>query len=586
MTGGRRPRGEATGAAIRAAPRMAPASFWSFWLPAAALILVSGAGIAQLALYFHLVPWDYLRDDSLYELRDWVRGEPFPERLRHNASPSPIQSLLLALDVYLGPYPYWSRGFAVAGVAAGLATFGTVLARLVSREHALLVLAVFVGFWFSASNEQQKFTYVWRTVEAACHLLCLGIGAAVIGRWSRREALSGATLVLLGLLFLFSHVHKAFGYFLGLTLLGAAVLPARRERLVYLGVGLGYLFHGALLMPFLGGLDSGSTRVALPSPSEALDYGLAFAALVTAPIRDALAHLAPDPAVLAASTAAGLAVVWAAGTGAWRSLSKRDWTCVLAVFVTGVNLGLAGMTVLGRFPAYGGDVARASRYWSDALLVLLGALVLLAARAPRRVFWPVAALCLALGASETLRGFGRIPGLARSIAIGESMQFAHVLHPGAGWTVPQFSARHARAFRAVRPVVVAHGVGALGMEAFEERDELPAPGPARLATCEGRLAFWRAPEVGALAVRFAFDPGRHLGVRFGAVWDAGELVGFGRALEAEGEGFLAVFAPSDVAPGSLVLYGAAASGDPLPLCERPLLGEPTEAEPGREPPAP
>lgn len=531
----------------------------------APLAFVTAAAGLQLAQYFHLVPWDYLRNDSLFELQAWLTGESLWGRLHHNDAASHIQSLLLALDVYVGPYALWSRSFAVVASATGFTMLGVGLVRTIGWERGVVLLAVLVGFWLAPANDQQKFSYLWRTVEIGCHLLCLGAASLVVASWSRGRSTSRGVALLLAVLFVFSHAHKAFGYLLVIVLLGALLLPTRREKGIYAGLGIGYLIYGFALEGSLALLiPSGSGE----STSLALVWGYArgTAALVSAPIGDALSGLLSEGPVRVAR-ATGVALVGGvAGAAAWRVWTLREGGAVLSLVVLVVNLGLVAATVLGRYGTFGMEIASVPRYWSDALLACFGAVVFLGARASAPVFWASAAPLLGLALLQAVLGFSNIPGLARSVQLTESLLFAHVIHPDRGWTLGSFDARHVRAFDDVKAVAVTEGVGVLGLPAFRRRDELEPPAFDGLPACPGRLDVVRSPRVGSVGLTFVSGAGEERAWEFAVLWKDGRLMGFGHELELEGRRIVTVIAPSEAREGRLLLYGTGPGGTPEPRC--------------------
>ena len=459
-----------------------------FFSAALALMFVSGVIIIAIRIteFYSAGGAGYIAADSLFELRDWVNGAPFAERLRHNLSPSHIQSLLLGLDVYAGPYPAWTVMFSYLSVCFAAAIFWRFIGRFSSALRASAIVIVFVGFWFSDPNAAQHLSYSWRLAEVASHLLAIALGALVIMRWNRGTWLDPATLGLLVLVFAFTHVHKGFGFFLVLPVIAALIAPDRRVMAAYAAIAAGYVVYGFAIEGVFWRMAAAAGGGGASGLSQLHEIIAATALLVTAPVRDAMPGFAGE-AGSAAARALALAAIVLAGFGAAQALlvGRRDPGSAFTVYLMAATGGVAFLSILGRFEAYGYDVASIPRFWSDGLLIGFAALVYGAFRLSDRIFWPVCGVLFLLAVKLQITSLD--PTFHRAL-YGHNAQAAQwaIAFSGRGEAVGAFNVRAVRAIETTAPVLAEQGVlGFGGLEAVSQQAPWSYEG---LPECAGALS--------------------------------------------------------------------------------------------------
>lgn len=513
-----------------------------------ALIVISAS--ARVVAYIGAGGAGQIAQDALIVVSGWVEGEPFAERVRHNVAPSHIQSALIALDIYLGPSPMWTAGFSYLGLTIAFAALFWSLRVFASTQRALAALLVLAMFWLSDANSPQYYGYYWRLAEVSGQMLCVAAGAILAVRWGRGRPLDAVALALIAAAFVFSHVHKGFGFLLGLLLVGLIAAGGRRERVAYGGLLVIYLIYAWFIEGGLARLFDQAGRGGAGGLDQFHEMVAALALLVTAPVRDSFAW-APEPVSAFARALALAGVVWAGLDALKRFLLTREAASGFVVFLMGGAGGLAFLSVVGRFPVMGYEVAAVPRFWSDGLLVLFAALFHATARAPALGFWPfftVAALAgTHLQAASTTPTFFRAKYMHEAQAAQYAIATANAPAQGIGPLAP----RHASALLTIIPLLEREAAAGFGAPGWLASDAVP---PDSLPPCPGRLRVTEDLRSAFELVQLQYQAD---GPRpaFARVWPETEAKpAYGPAMTFGDRRLVSVYRPSEADGGLLVVY--------------------------------
>lgn len=424
-----------------------------FWPVGGVLFAVSlGAAVYLLGYFLLKSGQPVITGDSIHELADWTRGEPFPARLYHNNVASWTQSLGLYLDVYVGPYAVWSRAMGYLFLVAFCCFLSVATRSNTTRSVMAAFIGVFVLFWFQSFNGAQAYWYLWRQVEVGAQLLTAGLFVFLILRLKTLSPL--ASTALLTLAFVASSVH--IGYVMFFTgLVALIVLETRlKARLVFGGLLLLYtvymfVFDGTfanLLSRFLAGNDDTS--------SNTLELVQAMLGLASQFVEITLGPFLPDTIILVVRV---LFLIVLGGLMVWTAvravLSKRP-TPAIFLYVAGSSLLAIVLATVGRFPDYGLGVMAVPRYFSYSLLLFMACVWLgVVSLRPRWSYALLLPVC-ALGLVHVSGSHKTLTFAANGTVFARSADFTLFLTEDFGTPIMGVDARRQKALEQINPVLI------------------------------------------------------------------------------------------------------------------------------------
>ena len=300
----------------------------------------------------------------------YLKGSGFYELTHHNYAQSLIQFAMLWADIYIGPYPFWTRSFAYL---SWFVFFLTLRSSGVQPQSNVLVSATLL-IWFSYKNSASLYTYPWVHVEVGCQLLSL---SAAIG--AVKTINSGRTILIIfltSLCFLFSHVHKGFYFPLVLGWLAVFISQPKAQRYAFFFLSVFYLIYIVWADGFLMGFykEAGTN----PFPVDWWSRAVATSALSTAVIGSVAQQFGTGLQLYFFRGAVFLGGLYIIVACLWRVVWLRDSRAALPLIFLLPALGMTFTTVIGRLSLMGLEQLQyGERYWYYSVLFSLGILLFL-----------------------------------------------------------------------------------------------------------------------------------------------------------------------------------------------------------------
>lgn len=376
--------------------------------------------------------------DSLYELRDWLDGDTWFGRLHHNASPSPVQAALTALDVWVVPYPLATEVFTVLSTFLAAAAILWACSTAFGRDVGLALTAVFLLWNGCILNKDTLFYYTWRQSELGLHMLSLG-GLLIAMRTLDTRG-RGVNVAVFLILIALSLTHKAFVYPFAFLIMAA--VSRRLGWTVWLALAAVYAVTLADLAYTmrLHALTAPNAGNQLPfdveplsGPARIVEMARAYIALVTAPLSRTVLGMSMTPTLRAVRLVIFAAIWLGAALLLWRLRGSRDLRLWLALCLVGMGLTLMLLATVQRIDVYGVALHTHSRYWFDVFLVVFGLLMFAATWANRWAAWTVTGLVLAYLAVLQPLVWTRIEGYSRY----HQQRNTLIYMPVFGWPRPE-----------------------------------------------------------------------------------------------------------------------------------------------------
>jgi hypothetical protein len=492
----------------------------------------------------------------------WLRGDSFRNLTHHNFAQAPVQVVLMLADIYLGPFPWWSRVF---GYAAWILFFVT-LRYVAPAPRGDLVATIGVLLWFCFMNRASLFAYSWVQVEVGCQLLSLA-GILLAGMvWARGEFPRKAILlVLLGVwVFVFSHSHKGFYFPLLFGLLGVFLADSRRASIgfaAFLGAYLCYILwiDGFVWMFATDAKDGRAKNYG--------DMAIAMALLGTGAIGAALREIASNVHLTLVRC-----VLFLVGIGMGIDALRRIAILRQAQFVSVAALiwpaaGMIVTTAIGRFAQVGFKLEEGERYWYNSVLFLLGILVY-AALLPRRApFVAIASVVGAAGVILMAATANYMPHFVRYWYTENCIQLGRALNPEVRWENGGYDGSVVDGFRVSRQFLCEKRADVFSFPGLASLEYFPKPtesAPLSDNVTASKTSLMFGTESLDLVTTEIAAP---LDADIGVLWEQGRPIAVSYIVEIQGGRSMRHYAPRIAAGSQLMLYKWDSAGQVVAVCQ-------------------
>jgi hypothetical protein len=496
----------------------------------------------------------------------WLRGDTVWNLAHHNFAQAPLQVLMMLADIYVGPFPWWSRTF---GYAAWILFF-VCLRRVAPPPRGDVIATIGVLLWFCFMNRASLFAYSWVQVEVGCQLLSL-VGILLAGHvWAGSTSSRNATTLLLwGIwIVLFSHAHKGFYFPLLFGLLGVLLADSRREAMAFAASTAAYLCYILWLDGFL------LMFAARAKDSHAKNYGdmaIAMALLGTGAIGAALKEVAGGLHLTAARCAFFIAGV-GMGIDALRRIAvHRDARFVNAAAFIWPAMGMIVTTALGRFPQVGFRLEEGERYWYNSVLFLLGMTIYTSLLSIRLPFLATAGV---VGASAgILMGAtaNYTPHFIRYWYTENCIQLGRALNPEVRWEHGGYDRSVVDGFRFSQQFLCEMRADVFSFPGVGSLHYFPKPTESTPACTEVKAVKSKemlGQESAHLVTTEIISP---IEADIGVLWEEGRPIAMSYIIEIQGVRSMRHYAPCIGAGAHLVLYKWDSAGLISAVCQCPLV---------------
>lgn len=515
--------------------------------------------------HFELSPYEVLKGDALQELREWIAGASFAERLRHNDAQSPIQSLLLWLDIALGPFGWWSRTIAILSFATGAVMLGLSVQSLAGRTAAFSFWSFAATIWFADANAPQALTSSWRMVEVGGQWMAIGAGALLVRRLILLEKIDRTALALLLLIFAFSHVHK--GFVIVFSVLSVVLLVSRTRENRFIASGLiviylvyGFLVEGVLSRTFFAAGNSDASFVLIPQ------YVFSTFDLATQSAVDLFA-IDSTPVARAAQVGLSIIMLFCSVFALYQIIRKDRKLDAVPLLLIGAGLIMAFLSVVARYDQYGSNVANIPRFWSDGLFCLFGVLLFGLTRMSTK-YIIISGVALVIGATfPLLENYSKAGARERYNLAYQNLLYAQMLNSNIDFSNTLLPRHHRSAFLEVAEYVEDNNVGYFGYRPFRRAllNNLPIPTTSFQCAGNGRLISDSQEPYQRWDLNF--DQEEVAPVDFAVVYIDGEIITFGlvRTLDRRRTA-VDLFMPNTNIPKKVILFEYMGDGESDAVC--------------------
>lgn len=533
----------------------------------AILFLLAAACFAAVYVFcfHHHVAIEQLSGDAIGgSLPRWLRGDSAWNLWHHNIAQAHVQTLLMLADVYVGPYPWWSRTFDVAAWIV----FFLVLRSATPPPRGDVVAAIGALLWFCSVNHASLFTYSWVQVEVGCQLLALA-GVLYAGRqWSSGPSgPTGMTLLLLGAwIFVFSHAHKGFYFPLAYGLVGTCLAKTRRQAICFAAFVACYLTY----ILWLDGFLPMFARQAQGGQLSSRDIVLGCALLGTGAIGSMLRELGVRIDLTSARIAIFIAGICMGLHATWRIARHRDARFVAAAAFIWPAVGMVVTTVLGRMSMLGISIEEGERYWYNSVFFLLGMVSYAAAWPGPWLFTALVALVGSAAVVLAANSFRPLPHYIRYHYTENAIQIGRAMHPEARWVHQGYRDHTLAGFHACRRLLERRRADVYSFWGFQAMESLRGP-PGSVPACVGiTVRRSREPFGEESADLLTAEFNGPLAADLAIVWEDGRPISMTYVLGLEGTSLTKNYAPTIAPHARLVFYRRTPGCGITAVCEAPV----------------
>jgi hypothetical protein len=501
----------------------------------------------------------------------WLRGDTIWNLTHHNGAQAPVPMLMMLADIYVGPFPWWSRAFGYAAWAA----FFLCLRRTAPPPRGDVVAVIGVLLWFCFMNRASLYAYSWMQVEVGCQLLSL-VGILLAQKvWTSDDlARRRKTLLLLGVwVVVFSHAHKGFYFPLLYGLLGVLLAESRREAIAFAAGTGAYLCYILWLDGFV------LMYVEQAGGGLAKNYGdmaIAMALLGTGAIGAALREVASGVHLTVARCAFFLV-----GIGMGLDALRRIALCRDARFVSTTALiwpaaAMIVTTAIGRFAQVGFKLEEGERYWYNSVLFLLGMLVYTAVLLRRMPFLVIASIVGTSAGILAAATSNYMPHFIRYWHAENCIQLGRALNPDVRWENGGYVASVVDGFHLSRQFLCEMQADVFSFPGLGSLEYFPKPTDS-VATCTGVRAVKSREMFGDEAVDVvATEVAAPLEADLGVLWEGGRPIAMSHVVEIQGVRSMRHYAPRIGPDVQLVLYRWNSAGLVSAVCQCDVDESPEE----------
>lgn len=529
------------------------------------------AAIVGLGLFFWYI-WRVgpitINGDSLYEFEDWTKGEPFWKRLFHNGVASWPQSLGLMLDVYIGPYAYWSRFISFGLLAIFCIMFFKLTRSVTSAPMAAALIGLFLLYWFQPSNGAQSYWYIWRSVEATSQLVTIGCFAYLIYHQDRLKRHSQYALILGA--FIASTVHIGYIFFLAGLAVSIYAERRKRDQIILIAILAVYMVYMLTLDGTFSSLWNSFMSQGGDEPRDFVGLGVATLGLATQFVAGVTGTTNAEGSLLLLR-ALYVALISAASVFAiYKTISRHDRTSMVFLYIVGASFGSLMLIVIGRFDQFGIEIKSVPRYFSYSLIITFAMFWFVTAHLHKRILIVPVIGFLLLGLWLSIGSIRSLGFVIRSDHFTQSADFSLRLNPELDQPMQGMWERRRKVLQNIMPILIEHGVTGFGNNrAVEAALDFDPDTQPELPVCDGFIQFKSADDKsGYHQMDYKYSIGTQV-VDYGIVSSGSKAVAAGRMTYDQKFGIIRLFVPKTVQEP--ILFISAGGAEPNYFCQKPIV---------------